>query len=208
MFILGHYFLKNMDTKPSEKRGFISLHDICCEEPYEWMSSKEIRDYIISTLLIDSIRIFPELPINDELVSPDLCTFNAISSQNSGVDSKKVLYHFYNLCKGIFSKIRGFLTKLQIDFYYNEDLSNHVILTIKFCNDIKTIQIDGYYLLLKEATTTIYNDKWLSGLFALFTQRQIKKDNSPIKFGIPRMYSKWANDRGYCTDYGGFVCYL
>ena len=148
-----------MDTKPSKKCGFICLYDICCEEPYEWISSKEIKDYI-STLLSDSICIFPELHINDELVSPDLDTFNAISSQNWGVDSKKVLYHFYNFCKGIFSKIRAFSTKPQIDLYYNdEDLSDHVILTIKFCSDIKTIEIDSYYFLVKEAMNTIYDDE-------------------------------------------------
>ena len=61
---------------------FISLYDICCEEPYEWIRSKEIKDYIISTLLSDGTCIFPELHINDELVSPDLYTFNAVSSQN------------------------------------------------------------------------------------------------------------------------------
>ena len=27
-------------------------------------------------------------------------------------------------------------------------------------------------------------------------------------YGIPKCFIKWASDRGYRTDYGGFVCYL
>ena len=67
----------------------------------------------------------------------------------------------FTICvKEFFQKKRAFSTKPQIDLYYNdEDLSDHVILTIKFCSDIKTIEIDGYYFLVKEAMNTIYDDE-------------------------------------------------
>ena len=58
---------------------------------------------------------------------------------------------------------------------------------------------------VKNAVAKVYDDPFISNFLIVMCCIDINK-NFLIKFGIHRVYSKWANDRGYRKDYGGFVC--
>ena len=90
-----------MASKEIKKGGFDFLSDIE-DDPFEYIRSHEIKEYIFYRLSEndDSSCVFPELHINDVLISggSDLYTFNTFL-QCQDRQEKKVLYHFYTLYK-------------------------------------------------------------------------------------------------------------
>ena len=60
---------------------------------------------------------------------------------------------------------------------------------------------------VKNPVRKVYDDPFISSFLIVMCGRDIDKKFS-IKFGIPRVYSKSANDRGYRKDYDGFVCFF
>ena len=111
------------------------------------------------------------------------------------------------MCELIFETIkREVHENVQVDLFYNEMLSECMAVSIKFCNDIKPCESATFYNVVKNAVAKVYDDPFISN-FLIMCGRDINKKFS-IKFGIPRVYSRWANDRGYRKDYGGFVCYF
>ena len=112
------------------------------------------------------------------------------------------------MCELIFETIkREVHENVQVDLFYNEMLSECMAVTVKFFNDIRPCESATFYYVVKNAVAKVCDDPFISNFLIVMCGRDINK-KFLIKFGIPRAYSKWANDRGYRKDYGGFVCYF
>ena len=164
-------------------------------------------DYIKNSEISGSRYVFPELHINDFLLFAgfDLYTFNSFLQNQD--QQEKVLYNFYSMCESIYLKAVEFSSNKvrEPDLFYNESISDCVVITFKFCNDINPLEAQSYYEIVKKGMDLIYQDRLIFLLFKVFLHREFEIN---IKFGIPRTYSLYENSRGYCNDYGGFVCYL
>ena len=133
------------------------------------------------------------------------CTFTQELIEFYGVDwyifeatgskipnARKLLYHFYKLCELIFERIkREVRENVQVDLFYNEMLSEYMAVSVKFCNDIRPCESATFYNVVKNAVAKVYDDPFISNFLIVMCGRDINKKFS-IKFGIPRVYSKWA----------------
>ena len=149
---------------------------------------------------------FHELHLNDEVLSygPSLYTFNAIHFPYERVSSGKMLYHYYNLCELIFKKVKSYLREPKIGLFYKE---SYVSIAVKFCDEIPPSESKNYFCILQQAFEKLYEDDFINNFFKAFIGREMKKEEAFV-YEIPKCFSKWASDRVFRTDYGGFVCYL
>ena len=176
---------------------------------FEWVSDKEVASCRIAILTFGFNHVYPELHNNQELIDCDGVDLYMFEATGSRIDNaRKLLYHFYKLCELIFQTIKREVNEnTQVDLFYNEMLSECIPVSVKFCNDIKPCESDQFCNFVKNTVAKVYNDPFISKFLTGMCGREIDK-NFCIKFRIPRLYSKWANDRGYRKDYGGFACYF
>ena len=185
------------------------LSDSLYKETFELVSDIEIATYRNSMLAFRLNHVYPELHINQELIEfygVDLYMFEATGSKT--LNARKLLYRFYKLCELIFETIKREVNEnIQVDLFYIKMLSECVAVSLKFCNHIKPCEFATFYNVVKNAVAKVYDDQFIFNFLIVMCDRDNNKTFS-IKFRIPRVYSKWVNDRGYRKDYGGFVCYF
>ena len=111
--------------------SFPELQASYYSEPYEWITAKEIKEYVcISKDFYGRKHIFLHLHINRE---------NRVHGVNDIKCklSEKVLQHFYSLCDFILGAISESLPFAEINLFYNEEFDCKAIaVTVKFANDI------------------------------------------------------------------------
>ena len=111
------------------------------------ISSSEINDYVLSRS-----RVFPRLHINEFsfYYGSQWYTFNSFL-QNQDCLEKKILHYFYKLCELIYTKVKESNVFQEIDVCYDETISEHVLLALKFGNDFATdCQVLLYIFLIRE----------------------------------------------------------
>ena len=86
--------------------SFPQLQASYYSEPYEWITTKEIKEYVSISkdcCKYGRKRVFPDLHISKEtsMHGVKLYTFNSVDDVKFKL-SEKVLHHFYYLCDVIF----------------------------------------------------------------------------------------------------------
>ena len=152
-------------------------------------------------------HVYSELHIYQELINfygVDLHMFEVTGSKIP--NARKLLYYVYDLCELISETIKREVNEnSQVNLFYNEMLRECMAVSVKFCNDIKPCESAKFYNVVKNAVAKVYDDTFISRFLIAMCDRDINKKFS-VKFGTPRIYSKWVNDHGYRKDYGEFVC--
>ena len=119
--------------------SFPELQASYYSEPYEWITAKEIKEYVcISKDFYGRKHIFLHLHINREnrVHGVKLYTFKSVNDVKCKL-SEKVLQHFYFLCDFILGAISESLPFAEINLFYNEEFDCKAIaVTVKFANDI------------------------------------------------------------------------
>ena len=146
------------------------------------ISSSEINDYVLNRS-----RVSPRLHINEFSLyyGSQSYTFNSFL-QNQDCLEKKILHYFYKLRKLIYTNVEESNVFQEIDLFYDETLSEHVLLAHKFGNDFST---DCQVCYVQKILESLCQDRVICELFQLFLRRKFKS------------ISRKSFDRG-------FICYL
>ena len=141
------------------------------------ISSSENKDYVLSRS-----RVFPRLHINEFsfYYGSQWYTFNSFL-QNQDCLEKKILLYFYKLCELIYTKVKESKVFQEIDFCYDETISENVLLAFKFANDFSA---DCQVCYGQEILESLCQDRLICELFELFVRRKFESISNKSLDGV------------------------
>ena len=108
----------------------------------------------------------------------------------------------------IFVNVRSKISEPQIDVFYNEAINdgNRLPIAIKFCPDIHPSEFTSYHAIVVDAFKDLFANKSIEELYGMIFGRLMIKGR--CAWDIRKIFNKWASERVYRNNYGGFIYYL